>query len=387
MPPTLQHRASVLILGYLQDTLSPSEKQELDAWLAVSEQHRELFAELTDTNRLARETAELDGLKNRIAAKIYEQVPAARQSVPLYHRGFFRVAAAAAILIGLIATCFFVYQTVSRKKTMAINTTIPAPQTSRALIRLADGSEVYLDSIAKGQLVAMQDNVKLVRSANGQIVYETTGSEAAGEMKYNTLSNPRGSKVIDFILSDGSHIWLNAGSSVTYPVAFTGNERKVQMNGEIYFEVAPDKEKPFRVIKGETTVEVLGTHFNVNAYDDEAAIKVTLLEGAVNVNSIRISPGQQAQVSNNIKVVDNVDTEQVIIWKNGWFQFNSLPVDAIMREISRWYDVDVEYTIQPGQKRFSGILSRNSNVSDVLKIMEQANIHFKIEGRKIKVIE
>mgnify|MGYP000868810862 CR=1 FL=1 len=276
-------------------------------------------------------------------------------------------------------------------------TDVKAPETNRAMITLADGRTVYLDSAANGQL-AMQGNVRLVKLANGQIQYSSESGVQSSELVYNTLMNPKGSKVIDMALADGSHVWLNAGSSVTFPVAFAGNERKVFITGEAYFEVAHDVTKPFYVTKGDVSVQVLGTHFNVNAYDDEKEIKVTLLEGSVKVtstllrNDVMIKPGQQAtlrqgQGDKELKVVNGVDMEQVMAWKNGYFSFDNTDLETVMRQIARWYDVEVVYEGAIPDMQFGGDISRNNNASQVLKILEESKVKFRIEGKKIVVMK
>lgn len=265
-------------------------------------------------------------------------------------------------------------------------TDVQAPTSSKAMITLANGQRVYLDSVANGEL-AMQGNVRLVKSGDGRITYETAATVVTTEVQYNTLSNPRGSKVIDMTLADGSRVWLNAGSSVTYPITFTERERKVTMTGEAYFEIMHDPSRPFKVSKGQMEVEVLGTHFNVNAYDDEPTLKVTLLEGSVKVkdgsNSKVIKPGQQ--VDNNLKIYNDVDLEQIMAWKNGVFKFSRTDLKIIMREIGRWYDMNINYEGNIPMQFYNVDVPRTVNVSEVLKGLEYTGAHFTIEGKKITV--
>ncbi|MET0393299.1 MAG: FecR domain-containing protein [Chitinophagaceae bacterium] len=311
-----------------------------------------------------------------------------------------RIAVAASILLVVSLGAYFLFFAAPRKQGEVVQTKEPAsgikaPQTNRATITLADGTTVYLDSADNGQL-AVQDNVKLVKLANGQIAYETTTDELLTRMQYNTLSNPRGSRVIDMALADGSHVWLNAGSSVTYPIAFAGNERRLIITGEAYFEVAHDKTKPFKVSKGGLTVEVLGTHFNVNAYDEEETLKVTLLEGAVKVQSaaaaaqpVVLAPGQQARVNaagSSVTLINNVDTDQVMAWKNGFFGFTNADLPAMMRQIGRWYDVDVVFEGKVPVMSFGGDISRAGSLADVLRILEKSKVRCRMEGRKIIVL-
>ena len=265
---------------------------------------------------------------------------------------------------------------------------IKPPATNHARITLANGQTVYLDSSANGSL-AMQANVQLVKQADGQIAYKGTANEAV----YNTLTNPRGSKVIDLMFSDGSRIWLNAGSSVTYPVAFTGTERKVEIKGEAYFEVSGNPSTPFKVASGVTEVQVLGTRFNINAYMDEPDIKVTLLEGAVKVGNnqgaIQIKPGEQAMILPNLppRTTINADLEQVMAWKNGLFGFEGADLKTIMRQLARWYDIEVRYEGVVTNRVFKGEITRDLSLSQLMNGLQELGIKFRIEERTLIVIQ
>ena len=299
------------------------------------------------------------------------------------------MAAAAVIFILLAAGGYYVLLDKPAARD-AVTKTQPAtdvkpPETNRATITLASGETIYLDSAANGTLVKQKD-MEVTKLADGRIVYKGNSTD----MVFNTLTNPRGSQVIDITLSDGTRAWLNAGSSITYPVVFAGSNREVTINGEAYFEVAHNPQKPFRVGKGTMSVSVLGTHFNVNAYDDEADIKVTLLEGAVKVdqenNSKELKPGQQARINSEITITNEVNIAQVMAWKNGKFDFGEgTALTDIMRQVARWYDVDIEYRGKVEQE-FWGTMSRQVNVSKVLEKFELTDrVHFKIEGKKIIV--
>ncbi|MBN8858528.1 MAG: FecR domain-containing protein [Sphingobacteriales bacterium] len=300
------------------------------------------------------------------------------------------VAASVLLVIGL-GGYFFLYNK-GRQPREIVKSVLPAdigaPGINRAMITLANGQKIYLDSAANGSLT-IQGAVKLLKLEDGKIAYKATGApqEAAG---YNTLFNPRGSRVIDMTLADGSHVWLNAGSSVTYPVAFTGNERRVSVEGEAYFEVAHDASKPFMVSKGKTTVRVLGTRFNVNAYDDEADIRITLLQGAVQVTNYQftaaIKPGEQAIVkAGNIDVKGSVDLEQVMSWKEGYFRMKGTDLASLMRQVARWYDVQVEYENGVPAASFGGLINRDVSLPDMLKALEQYGIYSRIDNGKVIV--
>jgi transmembrane sensor len=341
-----------------------------------------------------------------------------------------RIAIAASIIIAISTIVYLVIPTKEGSQTVPIAAAkdVKAPAINRATITLADGRIVYLDSAANGQLFT-QNNISVIKTADGKIIYnessQVSPSGADLEGAFNTLSNPRGSRVIDITLSDGSHVWLNANSSITYPVAFIGNERKVSITGEAYFEVTHmspagggklsngDKLKrpgvdniPFIVQKGDMQVTVLGTHFNVKAYDDESDIKVTLLEGRVLVSSagggdrrsgtkfgraeVDLKPGEQARViptkeGSPLTIHHSPDLEQTMAWKNGRFSFTDASIETIMRDISRWYNTDIVYEgAIPG--RFVADIARDVPVSKLLQILELTNrVHFKIEGNKITV--
>jgi transmembrane sensor len=314
--------------------------------------------------------------------------------VPMHRRRIFRLAAAA-VFMGMITLGIWFYssQGNTNNRTEIVSNKpvdVKAPETNRAMITLANGRQIFLDNTNIGELV-QQGNIKLVKLSNGQIAYQTASYEIGKVLQYNTLSNPRGSKVIDMTLSDGSRVWLNAGSSVTYPIAFIGSERKVTVNGEAYFEISHDKTKPFSVSKGGTIIQVLGTHFNVNAYDDEADIKVTLLEGSVKVSndadSKTIKPGEQAVAfaHSPFTINHSPDLEQTMAWKNGMFTFKRTDIKEIMRQIARWYDVEVNYGPGVAQQLYNGDVSRNANLSEVLKVLEYTGAKFKVEGKMITV--
>jgi len=315
--------------------------------------------------------------------------------IPLVKRTWFRLAAAV-ILVLVTAGVYYIlnndYENKSITKTEPQETRfkndVAAPAGTKARITLADGRTVSIDSLT----TLTQNGVSVTKTTDGKIIYD--GS--AKEMVYNTLSNPRGSKVIDMTLADGSHVWLNAGSSVTYPVAFIGNERKISITGEAYFEVAHNTAMPFKVSKGEIDVTVLGTHFNVNAYDDEVNMKVTLLQGSVQVNkgngNSLLKPGQQATISNSplgdggITVHSNVDLDEVMAWKNGVFKFKDATIELLMRQVEKWYDVEIVYEGKISN-HFVATIPRNVTVANVFRILEETGgVHFKIDGKKVTVM-
>ena len=264
---------------------------------------------------------------------------------------------------------------------------------NQASITLADGRTVLLDSMASGLVV--QDNGRLVKQADGRIIYEQLQNAAVNEQN-NTLNNPRGGRVVDMVLSDGTHVWLNAASSINYPVVFSGKERKVTISGEAYFEVAHDPSRPFYVEKDGLEIRVLGTHFNINAYADDPVPSITLLQGKVRVaakregktlNALQIQPGQQALLIQDHFTVNNApDLKAIMAWKNGDFEFTGSSIQSIMRQIGRWYDMDIIYQGELPSDEFVGKISRQEDVSRILKILEATGkVAFQIQGRKIIV--
>jgi len=257
------------------------------------------------------------------------------------------------------------------------------------VLTLSGGQQLTLDS-ATNKTLAIQGNTKILQTAYGQLSYYAATKPVT--LEYNTLTNPRGSLVTTITLSDGTKVWLNASSSLTYPVAFTGTERNVEITGEAYFEVTKNPNAPFTVKKhdGDTRVTVLGTHFNVNMYDDEATEKITLLEGAVLVNASRhnqrLAPGEQAQVTENeIKLKANIDIESTMAWKNGQFLLKGTDLAMLLRQMARWYDVDIIYENNIPPKKFGGSIARTVNLSTVIEALKQNGVNCKLDGRKLTV--
>jgi ferric-dicitrate binding protein FerR (iron transport regulator) len=265
------------------------------------------------------------------------------------------------------------------------------PGSNKATLTLSDGKKIGLDTAHNG-LLAREGNTKVLQSGNGQLNYQAAETSFGGkEIAYNILSTPRGGQY-RLVLPDGSRVWLNAASSIRYPTVFDRRERKVEVSGEAYFEVITNAAMPFRVTGKGVTVEVLGTSFNVNLYDDEPLMMTTLSEGKVKVtgdrNSQLLAPGEQAQWSpgGEIKLEKDIDMEKTMAWKNNQFIFERDDLPAILRQLGRWYDVEIRYQDSPKPYHFSGIISRARNASDVLRMLEATgNIHFDIEGKKIIV--
>jgi ferric-dicitrate binding protein FerR (iron transport regulator) len=264
-----------------------------------------------------------------------------------------------------------------------------APNHNQALLTLADGRTVLLNQAQRGVL-ARQGASQVQKTADGQLRYAAGAPLASQPLLYNTVATPRGGQY-QLTLPDGSQVWLNAASSLRFPVAFGGAERRVELTGEAYFEVAKDARHPFKVAARGAEVTVLGTHFDVQSYADEPALATTLLEGAVQLRQgtqqTLLRPGQQAQAQpdGNIRVRE-VDVQHAVAWKNGYFVFNDEPIEGIMRQVARWYDVDVQYRGALTDKDFNGKISRYKDAAAVLRMLELTGaVHFTTQGRRITV--
>lgn len=309
---------------------------------------------------------------------------------PLYT--YLRWAAAAVLICSLFTVFYFSRQPENRmvKNTVQHRAVDFAPGGNQAVLTLANGSKVILDNKGNGTL-AEQGGTIVSKKEDGLLAYQSAKAGSVAEVSYNTVTTPRGGQY-QIILPDGSKVWLNAASSLKFPTAFSGKNRYVELKGEAYFEVTKNKNLPFMVKSSDQLIEVLGTHFDINNYPEEPEAKTTLLEGRVKASSgkgaVYLDPGQQAVVSKadspgNIKVLKDIDTEECMAWKNGNFQFENAGIETVMRQLSRWYNVDIEYSGKIPNDHFSGSFSRNMNISQAFKLLEFSGANFKIEGRKI----
>jgi transmembrane sensor len=323
-----------------------------------------------------------DHILRRLRSKIYK-----RRNLSMRY-----LSAAAAVLLALGSGILFNSKSrITTQKVVKNNKAeiIILPGSNKAVLTLSDGSHIDLDDSKKG-LLCKQGNVKVGKLGNGKLVYQPLGSTDKVVI-YNTITTPRGGQY-QVVLSDGTKVWLNAASALKFPATFTGKARRVELNGEAYFEVAKNKNMPFKVILNKMAIEVLGTHFNVNAYADENEVKTTLLEGAVKLSSGNavslLKPGQQAVFGNkNLFNIGEVDVQEAIAWKNGYFIFDNDNIEGIMRKVSRWYDVEVDYTGKIDEGAYGGTISRFKSVSGVLKSLElTGTVHFKMQGRRITVM-
>lgn len=272
------------------------------------------------------------------------------------------------------------------KSSQRLTNDVP-PGGNKAVLTLANGKKIILDSASNGAL-ATQGNTKVLKVRGGQIAYNTYKDRKHKKIIYNTIETPRGGQY-ELILADGSKVWLNAASSLKFPSAFNGKERKVTLTGEAYFEIATNKNKPFKVEINNAEVEVLGTHFNIMAYDNEKAVKTTLLEGSVRISNgdqaAILQPGEQARMDKNSTdiQINKTNIEEVTAWKRGYFQFNNSNLKVIMRQIMRWYDVEIRFPDNMPTRIFTGKIPRNVSLKHVLKVLELSNVHFKLKGKTI----
>lgn len=301
-----------------------------------------------------------------------------------------RFAIAASLILCLSVGLYFVMQRYATPLTAKTELKNILPGGNKAMLTLADGTVVNLDDAKNGQ-IASQNGIIIQKAKNGQLEYIIKEIPNAPITGSNTISTPRGGQY-QVSLPDGTKVWLNAATTLKYPYAFAKNERMVELNGEAYFEVSKDRTRPFRVKTDAQTVEVLGTHFNINAYRDEAFVKTTLLEGAVKVSNasgtVNLLPGEQSKLNiNTAKLTLNqqVDIDKEMAWKNNIFSFDDDDLQSIMRQISRWYDVDVVYQGKISTEKYIGEIPRSSNLAEVFEILELNHVHIDIKGKVLTV--
>jgi transmembrane sensor len=399
----LPNRIAHLISKYLNDELNGPEERELNEWVHQSADHQRFFSQFTDEEAFAATLAEYEISKGIVLSKIKEAISFEEQPRPktgmiwwLNRRRLTAVAASIIIAVGAL-----VWWSIDKKEKPVTVTAIVQPTQNRqpasegAVLKLADGKEIILDSAQNGA-VAIQGNTRVTKQG-GLLSYNN--NNAGNIVLYNTLSTPRG-KIYKLLLPDGSKVWLNAASSIRFPTAFTNDERHVEITGEVYFEVASIRpgsgEKiPFRVTANQrAAINVLGTHFNVNAYNNEASLRTTLLEGSVSIqllheqpgNTMVLKPGEEAQIKNAQAAaitVHQANIKKVMGWKDGYFSLDDLSLPALMREVERWYDVEVVYENGIPVKAFFGKVSRDLSLFDFMDALKVWGVRFRLEGRKV----
>jgi len=376
---------------WAKGTISEQEKQEYAAWYNKIDENYQLEVPYNHAHSKAEH-------RDLLFNKIGKELQLEDEQRPDVHKRFLsRLSVAAAVLLFLGAGAFWLLRQNHQVDKNQI-TGSGAVELSNignqahigAILTRADGRQVDLDTLSEGGKM-LEGDARLIKQ-NNTLSYVASGERSAyrKEVAYNTMSTARG-KEFNLVLPDGTKVWLNAASSITYPTSFTGGDRIVQLKGEAYFEVFKDKTHPFKVQTKEATIKVLGTHFDVMAYQDESVTKTTLLEGSVEVSkagqAVKIKPGQEATVHPGVSpvAVANVPADQAIAWVKGKLSLNDLDVSALMRQVSRWYDVDFRFEGPVPEVRFWGVLNRNASLDDVLDVMKENGVAVRKEGNIVIV--
>lgn len=376
-----------LVTKYNQGTATEEEKSFLNAY-------DQLFEELENPlNQLKAE--DKNRLKQSMLNEIKLKMTTENEPVKQKYSWNWKWLAAAVLVMACTAAIFF-SKTNKQTQTALLNKqniqdTLITPGSNQAVLTLANGQKITLNDKANG-LLSEESGVLITKDDDGLLKYEIA---ANAEAAIHTMSTPRGGQY-QLVLADGTKVWLNADSKITFPSRFDGNERKVEVIGEAYFEVAKNKDKPFKVVSKNQVIEVLGTHFNINNYEDEDAAKTTLLEGSVKISSINnglinnassktLKPGEQATINQGESKIQisETDLETAIAWKNGYFRFNKIDMQTMMRQVARWYDVNVEYKGAISKDLFVGNLRRSDNIEEVLHILKMSKINASIKGKTI----
>ena len=420
-----KERIQHLLQLYAANQASREEVAELFEWLKEQEGEDALKNFIFDAadkevHSTTLPQSDWDKIWHPVKLATTEENATAKIVRPFWPSRMLRGMAAAVLLLIMAGSAWFYF---SRPKTNSAPVVASvktkkdiAPGGNKALLTLGDGTTIVLDTVQTG-LLALQGQTKIIKQNTAQLIYNSlsTSEQKAGEVLYNTVTTPHGGQ-FQLVLPDGTKVWLNAGSSLCFPATFSAPKRIVQLTGEAYFEVATlplssakgeKRKRPFIVsvltAKGAAPrgrIEVLGTHFNINAYDDEPAIKTTLLEGSVKVvkrqtaNSkeigVILKPGEQASLSQSSQTshlipVKTVQTEAAVAWKNGYFRFKETGIRELMRQVERWYDVEVEYKTDHTDQYYTGVVSRSQNISALLQTLElTGTVHFQIENHPAK---
>jgi len=389
-----ENRYHYLLNRFNNGTATADELAELERLLASPEATgllQELWEKIPADARFFEE-----GKSETMLATILQRNRSTVKMMPQRRKNSWMLIAAAACTLVVVGTLLFTTLKPTKDTTPKIvaqnkSVNVVAPGGDKAMLMLDDGSTITLDSTGNGT-ISIQ-GASNVSKASGQVIYALNDSPSEEtKVLYNTLKTRRGGQY-QLALSDGTRVWMNASSSLRFPTAFSGKERIVELTGEAYFEVAKDAQHPFSVRVNGITVNVLGTHFNVMAYENEAATAITLLEGAVNVtkedSNVRLRPGQQARLQPGaaFQVINNVNLDETIAWKNGYFQLDHTRLDVLMRQVERWYDVDVAYQGKIPNRLFGGKIPRKSDIKEVMKLLELSKVYSRIEGNKITILD
>jgi transmembrane sensor len=387
-----------LFAKYLLNQCSAAEVKELLAHFNIPEDEkllRQLILESFETADAETEVVTSHAALDETYASIQKHLDANKgKRVSLIHTSAFRIAAALVIIAGAAIIFQLTRNNNKNQDSIVKSDAVPqeiAPGKNKGVLTLSDGSSITLETAQNGPLT-QQGNSRIEKSSDGQLAYKLL-NEKPSEVFFNSIATPRGGQY-QVVLSDGTKVWLNAASSLRFPAAFSGSERMVELAGEAYFEVAKNASLPFVVkVDARTKIEVLGTHFNVTAYKDESSVNTTLLEGRVKLTAIAtgdsriMNPGEQAALLDNGKISINqhTDTDQVVAWKNGTFNFNNADLGTVLRQLSRWYDVDFKFEGPVPQRQFHGEIQRDLKLSQVLMLLEKNDVFCRLEGKTLIV--
>ncbi len=368
--------------NYLNGTITDAEKKELfDRIRKSGDANLQQLAERYLSQEPPEDLSQIQGKTDQIFEKIKQQIDINEQ--PKKRMLWQWLPYVAAILVAATVTLFIINQRIAKKQLIQntaqlLGEDIPAG-TNRATLRLANGKSISLDDAQLGQL-ALEQGVKVTKTADGQLLYEVLENTQHSAV-FNSISTPNGGKYT-IKLPDGSTVYLNAASQLKYPTQFDGAERRVELSGEAYFEVAKDSRRPFLVKTSTQLVQVLGTHFNVNSYQDEGETTTTLAEGSVKVSTASgtkvLKPGQQTIVTAKSIALRQADLETALAWKNGRIEYKDASIETIMADVSRWYDLEVHYEGVLPDRRFVASIPRTSNLSSLLTVLKLSDINFEI---------
>jgi ferric-dicitrate binding protein FerR (iron transport regulator) len=366
--------AQALLQKYLDGDCTTEEKALLETW----------WTNLQEEFPWEIPAGQAEAIHHRLLSKIRSELEVRQLPWRRY-----ATAAAAALVVSLGAWLWWPHHNTPPVADAGIYSLKAKPGGNHAVLTLAGGKQLILDSAANGMLTTQGG--RQILKQNGQLDYQPGENSTTGEgpaAVFNTLSTPKGGQY-KLILPDGTHVWLDAVSSITYPTAFTGKTREVSISGQAYFEVVHDPRMPFEVKVEGQTVRDIGTAFNINAYPDEPAVRITLAEGKAAVGTptheiVLKKPGEQAEYTQGqLRQTAGADLEAVLAWKNGLFYLTSADIATVMRQVARWYDIDIQFDNGIPSGHITGELPRNTNLSTVLKVLQTSGVHFSVQGRTL----